>query len=96
MATLVNQVARDNNTPLQLGAVVGVITESSYIHLGGFGVKWLDLAFGLRYSHNPRGAIKTCDINDLKKLTEFWFEFIKKIGLDFILECFILKNEPDY
>ncbi|MHB8276703.1 MAG: M42 family metallopeptidase [Candidatus Humimicrobiaceae bacterium] len=76
LATLVKKIAIKNNILLQLGALIGIITESSYTHLEGLGVKCIDLAFPIRYSHS---AIETCDISDLESLCSLTFEMIKKI-----------------
>lgn len=78
LAGLVKKTARDNNILLQLGTVIGIITESSYIHLEGLGVKCIDLAFAMRYTHS---AVETCDLADLESLCRLTFELIKKVGL---------------
>ena len=74
LVRLIKKTARQKNIPLQLGALVGIATESSYINLENLGVKTVDLAFPFRYSHS---AVETCDYSDLENLCRLIDEVIK-------------------
>lgn len=78
LADLVKKTAQENNFLLQLGALIGLVSESSYTHMEGPGVKCVDLGVPIRYSHS---AIETIDFSDLENLCTLVFEVIKKIGL---------------
>ncbi|MBM3709484.1 MAG: M42 family metallopeptidase [Actinobacteria bacterium] len=74
LSDLIKKTAKQKNIPLQLGALIGIVTESSYINLEGSGIKTADIAFPLRYSHS---AIETCDYDDLQNLCKLIEELIK-------------------
>lgn len=74
LVRLVKKTAKEKNISLQLGALIGIVTESSYTHLEGLGIKTIDLAFPLRYSHS---TVETCDYSDLESLCTLINEIIK-------------------
>ena len=74
LSGLIKKTAKQSNIPLQLGALIGIVTESSYTQLEGLGIKTADIAFPLRYSHS---AVETCDYSDLENLYRLIYELIK-------------------
>jgi len=83
------EAAKQLGFPIQRGALIGVLTDASYVQYEGKGVATLDLAIPARYSHS---AVESCDVEDLKQLidlivktTELWTASPKKTRRDVIL-----------
>lgn len=83
LVALFDETAKAERLPLQRTAMVGVLTDSSYVQLVGSGVASIDMAFPMRYSHS---ALEVCDLNDLEGLTTLLVAGLGRIGPDFVLD----------
>ncbi|XID90749.1 M42 family metallopeptidase [Paenibacillaceae bacterium WGS1546] len=61
------EAARQAGIPVQRGALIGVLTDASYVQYEGTGIATLDMAIAARYSHS---AVESSDVEDLKQLIE--------------------------
>jgi len=52
---------------------MGLLTDASYVQLGGQGVACVDLAWPTRYTHS---GVETCSLDDLEKLGALLVEVI--------------------
>jgi putative aminopeptidase FrvX len=80
---LIEQVARDQQIPLQRSAQVGILTDLSYVQLVGDGVASLELGFPMRYSHSSR---EMCDLGDLEALSQLLIAVLAEIRPGFSLD----------
>jgi putative aminopeptidase FrvX len=68
MVRLVVDAAEAEDLPLQRIAIVGALTDSSYVQLVGQGVACVDLAFAGRYIHSPGEVAHLRDLEQLVSL----------------------------
>jgi putative aminopeptidase FrvX len=80
---LIEQVACDQQIPLQRSAQVGILTDLSYVQLVGDGVASLELGFPMRYSHSSR---EMCDLGDLEALSQLLIAALAEIRPGFSLD----------
>ncbi len=78
LARLVREAAGRLGMPLQRSAMVGLLTDSSYVQLVGDGIPSVDLGFPVRYTHTP---VETCQLSDLELLVHLLEETVRSIGL---------------
>ncbi|MGZ7442703.1 M42 family metallopeptidase [Paenibacillus sp. TH7-28] len=83
------EAARQGGIPIQRGALIGVLTDASYVQYEGTGIATLDMAIAARYSHS---AVESSDIEDLRQLidlivrtTLLWPAMPQKTRKDLIL-----------
>lgn len=83
------EAARQGGIPIQRGALIGVLTDASYVQYEGTGIATLDMAIAARYSHS---AVESSDIEDLRLLIDLiirtallWPAMPKKTRKDLIL-----------
>ncbi len=83
IARLIRDTAADENIPLQRNAMVGLLTDSSYVQLvGAGGVPAVDLGIPVRYTHTP---IETCRLSDVEQLVSLVWAVVERIGPGFEL-----------
>lgn len=79
MVRLFEQAAERTGIPLQRAAVMGSLTDMSYVQLENQGVKSIDIYFPGRYSHSPCEFV---DLKDLEQTTALIREVVNSIGAD--------------
>jgi putative aminopeptidase FrvX len=83
IARLIRDTAADENIPLQRNAMVGLLTDASYVQLvGAGGVPAVDLGIPVRYTHTP---IETCRLSDVEQLVSLVWAVVERIGPGFEL-----------
>ncbi|MDY3691691.1 MAG: M20/M25/M40 family metallo-hydrolase [Dysosmobacter sp.] len=80
MVRLMEECARHAGVSFQRRALLGGLTDLSYVQLEGTGIKSIDLGAPRRYSHGP---CEVMDLNDIQQLV-LW------------LEDFLTRNLKDY
>jgi putative aminopeptidase len=83
MVKLFVDTAHAERLPLQRVAIVGLLTDSSYVQLVGEGVACIDLAFGARYIHSPG---ELAHVGDVEQLVRLITAAIGRIGPSFSLD----------
>jgi putative aminopeptidase FrvX len=83
LVKLFEDTAKAERLPLQRSAVVGLLTDSSYVQLVGEGVACIDLAFGARYIHSP---VELAHLGDIEQLVQLITAAIGRIGAGFSLD----------
>lgn len=83
LVRLFETAAREHGIPLQRSAMVGILTDSSYVQLVDRGVPCIDVGFPTRYSHSP---VEVCDLDDLERLARLLVAAIRAIGPGFSLD----------
>jgi putative aminopeptidase FrvX len=83
MVKLFEDSARSEKLPLQRVAIVGLLTDSSYVQFVGDGVACVDLAFGARYIHSPG---EVAHVGDIEQLVQLITTAISRIGPTFSLD----------
>jgi putative aminopeptidase FrvX len=83
LVKLFEDTAKAERLPLQRSAIVGVLTDSSYVQLVGEGVACIDLAFGARYIHSP---VELAHVGDIEQLVQLITAAIGRIGPGFSLD----------
>lgn len=83
LVRLVSDTAAAEGLPLQRIAIVGALTDSSYVQLVGEGVACIDLAFGGRYIHSPG---EVAHLGDIEQLVQLLVATLGRIGPGFSLD----------
>ncbi|HHT15500.1 MAG TPA: M42 family metallopeptidase [Clostridiales bacterium] len=65
MVRLMETAAEDAGIIFQRNAVVGGLTDASYLQLEGKGIPSVDVGIPRRYSHSPSEALDLCDVETL-------------------------------
>lgn len=82
LTRLVRTVAEAGGLPLQRSAMIGILTDSSYVQLVGTGIPCIDLGFPARYTHTP---VETCQLSDMQGLVDLTKAVICALGPGFDL-----------
>jgi putative aminopeptidase FrvX len=83
LVRLFADTAAAEKLPIQRIAIVGALTDSSYVQFVGEGVACIDLAFGARYIHSPG---EVAHVGDVEQLVQLITAAIARIGPDFSLD----------
>jgi putative aminopeptidase FrvX len=83
LVQLFSETAAAEGLPLQRVAIVGALTDSSYVQLVGQGVACIDLAFGARYTHSPA---EVAHLDDIRQLIQLISAALGRIGQHFSLD----------
>lgn len=66
----IQQVARENDIPLQQAVFMGILTDASFSQLENDGIPMVDLGYPARYTHAPVEAVDLRDVEQLVCLLE--------------------------
>ena len=80
MVRLMEKASELSGIPLQRSAMVGGLTDLSYVQLEGAGVICIDMAYPGRYTHSPHEFV---DMDDLEALSQLILTALLSIGKDF-------------
>lgn len=80
LVRMIQRVAAERGIPLQRSAILGALTDSSYVQLVGRGIPVIDLGFATRYTHTP---VETCELADLEQLVSLVWATVQEISHDF-------------
>lgn len=80
LVRIAKKAAATERIDFQRNAMLGILTDSSYVQLVGDGVPCIDLGYPARYTHTP---IEVCDMGDLEGLLALVWAMVKTIGSSF-------------
>lgn len=80
LVKLAKAAAASEGLNLQRSAMVGILTDSSYVQLVGDGVPSIDLGFPARYTHTP---VEVCQLSDMEGLLKLVWGMVRSVGPDF-------------
>lgn len=83
LVQLISQTASDDSIPIQPAAVVGALTDNSYVQFVGEGVACIDLGVPCRYTHSPN---ELASVTDMEHLARLLTSAISRIGPQFVLD----------
>ncbi len=82
LAELAERTAVEDGIPLQRFASLGILTDSSYAQLEGYGLAAIELGYPARYTHTPT---EVANIGDIEKLGHLLAGMVIRLDSDFSL-----------
>ncbi|MCX6441092.1 MAG: M42 family metallopeptidase [Actinobacteria bacterium] len=79
LLALVDEAAEESKIPLQRHAMLGGLTDGSYVQLVGDGVACVDLSWPTRYTHS---GVEMCSLDDLEGLTKLLIKIVENFPIE--------------